>query len=63
MSAVPGYILTAQIRQGPHTVTYRGYREADETPVLIEMVRSPSPTAHALAQQCCWRPSWSTPGR
>ncbi len=47
---LPGYKILEQIYQGSRTLVYRGWREADQQPVVIKFLRSEYPSFSELVQ-------------
>ncbi|MHC5822464.1 MAG: AAA family ATPase, partial [Nostoc sp.] len=47
---VPGYRIGESIYNSTRTLVYRGWREADQTPVVIKLLKSVYPTLIELAQ-------------
>ena len=45
---LPGYRITEEVYAGTHTIIYRGIRECDLSPVTIELLRNPFPSAQDL---------------
>ncbi|WGV28843.1 ATP-binding sensor histidine kinase [Halotia branconii] len=47
---LPGYRITEQIYSGSKTLVYRGFREQDQTSVIIKLMRNEYPTFNEIAQ-------------
>ena len=50
MMQLAGYQISEQIYEGSRTLVYRGWREADSTPVVIKFLRSEYPSFSELVQ-------------
>jgi hypothetical protein len=47
---VPGYRIGESIYTSTRTLVYRGWREADQTPVVIKLLKNAYPSLIELAQ-------------
>ncbi|MEH2220600.1 MAG: protein kinase [Nostoc sp.] len=47
---VPGYHLSQELYNGSRTLVYRGYREADQQPVVIKLLKNLYPSFTELVQ-------------
>ncbi|AVH67649.1 trifunctional serine/threonine-protein kinase/ATP-binding protein/sensor histidine kinase [Nostoc sp. 'Peltigera membranacea cyanobiont' N6] len=47
---IPGYHVSEELYNGSRTLVYRGYREADQKPVVIKLLRNPYPSFTELVQ-------------
>ncbi|AFY45444.1 AAA family ATPase [Nostoc sp. PCC 7107] len=50
MLTIPGYQLSEELYNGLRTLVYRGYREADNKPVVIKLLKNPYPNFSELVQ-------------
>ncbi|MEH2045848.1 ATP-binding sensor histidine kinase [Nostoc sp.] len=46
--SIPGYKISEQIYNGSRTLVYRGYRETDQKPVVIKLLKNPYPSFSEL---------------
>jgi serine/threonine protein kinase len=46
--SLPGYHLTEIIQEGPSTILYRGYRDADRRPVMLNLLKADCLTPAAI---------------
>jgi len=46
--SIPGYQVTEELYNGSRTLIYRGYRETDELPVVIKLLKNPYPSFSEL---------------
>ncbi|MBD0389589.1 MAG: serine/threonine protein kinase, partial [Nostoc sp. C3-bin3] len=46
--SIPGYRISEELYNGSRTLVYRGYRETDELPVVIKLLKNPYPTFSEL---------------
>ncbi|MEH2220347.1 MAG: serine/threonine-protein kinase PknK [Nostoc sp.] len=47
---IPGYHVSEELYNGSRTLVYRGYREADQKPVVIKLLKNPYPSFTELVQ-------------
>ncbi|MCW5317363.1 AAA family ATPase [Nostoc sp. KVJ3] len=47
---IPGYHISEELYNGSRTLVYRGYREADQKPVVIKLLKNPYPSFSELVQ-------------
>ncbi|MFN6564972.1 MAG: AAA family ATPase [Nostoc sp. ChiSLP01] len=47
---IPGYRIIEELYNGSRTVVYRGYREIDDKPVTIKLLKNPYPSLCELVQ-------------
>ncbi|MEH2350465.1 MAG: AAA family ATPase [Nostoc sp.] len=47
---IPGYHVSEELYNGSRTFVYRGYREADQKPVVIKLLKNPYPNFSELVQ-------------
>ena len=47
---IPGYRIDEELYNGSRTLVYRGYRETDQKPVVIKILRNPYPSFNELVQ-------------
>ncbi|MEH1827893.1 MAG: AAA family ATPase [Nostoc sp.] len=45
---IPGYRISEELYNGSRTLVYRGYRETDELPVVIKLLKNPYPSFSEL---------------
>ncbi|MBD2595677.1 AAA family ATPase [Nostoc spongiaeforme FACHB-130] len=45
---IPGYSISEQLYNGSRTQVYRGYREVDQQPVVVKLLKSPYPSFNEL---------------
>ncbi|MDZ8052572.1 MAG: AAA family ATPase [Aulosira sp. ZfuVER01] len=50
MLTIPGYQLSEELYNGCRTLVYRGYREIDNNPVVIKLLKNPYPSFSELVQ-------------
>ncbi|BAY11777.1 trifunctional serine/threonine-protein kinase/ATP-binding protein/sensor histidine kinase [Calothrix sp. NIES-2098] len=50
MLIIPGYQFNEELYNGSRTLVYRGYREIDEKPVAIKLLKNPYPSFSELVQ-------------
>ncbi len=50
MLTIPGYQFSEELYNGSRTVVYRGYREIDQKPVVIKLLKNPYPSFSELVQ-------------
>lgn len=50
MLELPSYTLRDKIHEGTRTILYRGYRNADNTPIVVKTVAGEYPQPHELAR-------------
>ncbi|BDA70083.1 Serine/Threonine protein kinase and Signal Transduction Histidine Kinase (STHK) with GAF sensor [Calothrix sp. PCC 7716] len=48
--SIPGYQVSKEIYNGSRTVVYQGYRESDQKPVAIKVLKNPYPNFNELLQ-------------
>ncbi len=48
MVSIPGYRISEELYNGCRTLVYRGYRETDELPVVIKLLKNPYPSFSEL---------------
>ncbi|MBN3942637.1 ATP-binding sensor histidine kinase [Nostoc sp. NMS9] len=46
--SIPGYRISEELYNGSRTLVYRGYRETDELPVVIKLLKNPYPSLGEL---------------
>ncbi|MEH1790426.1 MAG: ATP-binding sensor histidine kinase [Nostoc sp.] len=46
--SIPGYRINEELYNGSRTIVYRGYRETDELPVVIKLLKNPYPSFSEL---------------
>ena len=46
--SIPGYKVSEQLYNGSRTMVYRGYRETDQKPVVIKLLKNPYPSFSEL---------------
>ncbi|MEH1896617.1 MAG: AAA family ATPase [Nostoc sp.] len=46
--SIPGYRISQELYNGSRTLVYRGYRETDELPVVIKLLKNPYPSFSEL---------------
>jgi len=47
---IPGYEVTEQLYNGSKTLVYRGYRQSNQQPVVIKLLKNPYPNFNELVQ-------------
>ncbi|MEB3218216.1 MAG: protein kinase, partial [Nostocales cyanobacterium 94392] len=47
---IPGYEVTQEIYNGSRTQVYRGYRQINQQPVVIKLLKNPYPSFNELVQ-------------
>lgn len=47
-----GYHVSEQLYNGSRTLVYRGYKETDQQPVVIKLLKNPYPSFTELVQFC-----------
>ncbi|WP_375341253.1 ATP-binding sensor histidine kinase [Plectonema radiosum] len=47
---IPGYQISEQLYNGYKTLVYRGYRQIDQQPVVIKLLKNPYPSFNELVQ-------------
>ncbi|MCC5631788.1 trifunctional serine/threonine-protein kinase/ATP-binding protein/sensor histidine kinase [Nostoc sphaeroides CHAB 2801] len=50
--SIPGYRISEELYNGFRTLVYRGYRETDELPVVIKLLKNPYPS---FSELLCFR--------
>ncbi|MBD2497783.1 ATP-binding sensor histidine kinase [Nostoc sp. FACHB-280] len=45
---IPGYRISEELYNGSRTLVYRGYREVDQQPVVIKLLKNPYPSFNEL---------------
>ncbi|OUL20597.1 serine/threonine protein kinase [Nostoc sp. RF31YmG] len=48
--SIPGYSINEELYNGSRTLVYRGYRETDQQPVAIKLLKNPYPSFSELVQ-------------
>ncbi len=48
--SIPGYKVSEQLYNGSRTLVYKGFREADQKPVAIKLLKNPYPSFNELVQ-------------
>ncbi|OUL30977.1 serine/threonine protein kinase [Nostoc sp. T09] len=49
-ASIPGYHISEEVYNGSRTLVYRGYRETDQQPVAIKLLKNPYPSFSELVQ-------------
>ncbi|MBD2441321.1 AAA family ATPase, partial [Nostoc sp. FACHB-110] len=45
---IPGYSISEELYNGSRTLVYRGYREVDQQPVVVKLLKNPYPSFNEL---------------